>query len=71
MAEKIFLRINQIQATDSIDNLVKFSVGRCHSLSGDRNAQYAMDLVQPYRLIFTNAGGTIHIAQIIEIIDYH
>ena len=71
MAEKIFMRIGEIQSADSIEDLVKFSVGRCHSLSGDRNAQYAMDLVQPYRLIFINVGDTIQIAQIIEIIDYH
>ena len=71
MAEKIFTRIGQIEATDSIDDLVKYSIGRCHSLSGNRNNQFAMDLVQPFRLVFINVGDTVHIAQIIEITDYH
>lgn len=71
MAEKIFTRIGEIEAIDSIDNLVKYGIGRCHALSGNRNNQFAMDLVHPFRLIFINIGDTVHIAQIIEITDYH
>lgn len=71
MAEKIFTRITQIESMDYIDDLVKYGIGRCHPLSGNRNNQFAMDLVQPFRLIFINVGDTVHIAQIIKIIDYH
>ena len=46
-------------------------IGRCHLLKGDRANQYAMDLSQPYRLIFTKQGEEIQIAEIQEIVDYH
>ena len=44
---------------------------RCHPLYGDRLGQYAMDLIQPYRLIFTQYGNTVDIVEIQEIVDYH
>ena len=71
MAEKIQFRIDQIRAADSIESLVQLHIGRCHSLTGDRNGQYAMDLVHPYRLIFCEKGKNIEIALILEIVDYH
>ena len=71
MAEKIQLRIDQITAADSIGMLVQLHIGRCHALTGDRKGQYAMDLVQPYRLVFQEKNGNIEVAQILEIIDYH
>ena len=72
MTEKIQLRIDQISSTESVDWLIKYKVGRCHTLSGDRYGQYAIDLVQPYRLVFfVNKSNTIQIAEIVEIIDYH
>ena len=52
MAEKIHLRVDQLKAPLSLDMLLKFRVGRCHPLKGQRKDQYAMDLVQPYRLVF-------------------
>lgn len=44
MAEKIQMRIDQIGAADTIEDLVKYRIGRCHFLKGDRKGQYAMDL---------------------------
>lgn len=41
------------------------------SLKGDRKGQYAMELTQPYRLIFTKRGNEIQIVNVIEIVDYH
>jgi hypothetical protein len=46
-------------------------LGRCHPLYGDRLGQYAMDLIHPYRLIFTQYGNTVDIVEIQEIVDYH
>ena len=40
-------------------------------LYGDRLVQYAMDLIQPYRLIFTQYDNTVDIVEIQEIVDYH
>ena len=57
---------------------------RCHQLSGDRDEQFAIDLVQPFRLVFEVAhdpiprdefGGIdkrrVTAIRIIEVIDYH
>lgn len=71
MAEKIQLRINQIKASMSVEMMIKFKIGRCHSLVGNRKDQYAVDLVHPYRLIFEKKGNEVQIANIIEIVDYH
>lgn len=71
MAEKIQQRIDQIQAADSIEQMVQYRIGRCHSLTGNRKKQYAVDLVHPQRLVFEKKGEEIQIANIIEIIDYH
>lgn len=71
MSEKIHLRIDQITAASTIEELVQFHIGRCHPLTGDRKNQYAMDLVQPQRLVFEKHGKEIQIAYITEIVDYH
>ena len=72
MAELIHLRIDQLMAADSADQMVKFSIGRCHPLHGDREGQYALDLVHPHRLIFIRVNDEIKIVRIVEIVDdYH
>ena len=70
MAEKIQLRIDQIMASESIEQMIQFRIGRCHPLHQNRRNQYALDLVHPMRLIFEKRGAEIQIAYIIEIIDY-
>lgn len=70
MAVKIHQRIEQIEAVDTVNLLVQYSVGRCHRLSGNRQGQYAMDLVHPYRLVFVEKDTAIEI-QVISIEDYH
>ena len=52
MANKIHQRIDEIDASDTVEEMVQFHIGRCHPLKGDRKGQYAMDLVHPYRLVF-------------------
>lgn len=71
MAEKIHMRIDQISAVETVEVMIQFRIGRCHRLEGDRKHQYAVDLVQPFRLIFEKHGDEIQIAKIIEIEDYH
>ena len=71
MAEKIHQRIDEIDASDTIEEMVQFHIGRCHPLKGNRKGQYAMDLVHPYRLVFEKIGNEIQIANVMEIVDYH
>ena len=71
MAEKIQLRIDQLQAADSVDDLIRYHIGKCHRLQYDREDQYAMRLVGAWRLVFTIEEGEIQVACIIEIVDYH
>lgn len=71
MAIKISQRIQELQATDSVELLVRYSIGRCHPLKGNRLGQYAMDLVHPYRLVFEQNGYALELVKIISIEDYH
>ena len=71
MAEKIHQRIDEISAADTVEMMIQFHIGRCHPLSQNRKGQYAVDLVQPYRLVFEKHGEKIKIAHIVEIVDYH
>jgi len=71
MAAKIHLRIDEITAADSVERLIQYRIGGCHILKGDRKKQYAMDLIQPYRLVFEMKGSAIPIVRVIEIVDYH
>ena len=57
MAKKIHQRIDEITAVDTIEEMIKFKIGRCHPLEGDRNGQYAMDLIHPQRLILKKKGN--------------
>ena len=71
MAEKIDMRIGEISASDTVEMLIQFRIGRCHPLTQNRKGQNAMDLVHPYRLVFEKNGNEIQIANILEIVDYH
>lgn len=72
MAHKIHQRIDEIDASDTVEEMVQFHIGRCHPLKGDRKGQYAMDLIiHPYRLVFKKIGSEIQIANVMEIVDYH
>ena len=71
MADKIQLRIDQIKAADTVEQMIQYGIGRCHPLHQNRKNQYAVDLVHPMRLVFEKKGNEIQIANIIEITDYH
>lgn len=71
MATLIHQRIDQLSAIGSIEELISSKIGRCHSLSGNRKDEYALDLVHPYRLVFKVNKQGIQIATIQEIVDYH
>ena len=71
MSNKIQMRIDQITAAETVEEMIQYHNGRCHSLTSNRKGQYAVDLVHPYRLIFEKHGEQIQIAHIMEIVDYH
>lgn len=71
MARLIHQRVGELKSAVSIDMLVKYSIGRCHPLEGDRKGEYAMDLVHPYRFIFEQNVTDIQVVRIINIEDYH
>jgi len=71
MAVLIHQRIDELKAATSVEMLIQFSIGRCHSLQGNRKGEYAMDLVHPYRLIFEKNDQEIQFVRIINIEDYH
>lgn len=71
MANKIEQRIGEITASDTVEFMIQFRIGRCHPLHNNRKGQYAVDLVHPYRLVFEINGNEIQIANIMEIVDYH
>ena len=51
MAKKIGLRLQQMEAARSLDDLRNLP-GRWHELTGDLKGSLACDLVHPHRLIF-------------------
>ena len=71
LADRIFLRVKQLSAVNSIEELIKNSIGRCHLLKGERSGQFALDLLHPYRSIFVKVKYKFEIVEIIEIVDYH
>lgn len=72
MAAKIAQRINELSFwDDTVEELIRFSIGRCHALRGDRIGEYAMDLVHPYRLVFRKKDDVLEIVIISSIEDYH
>lgn len=71
MSAKIQMRMGEIEAADTVEEMIKYRIGRCHPLTNNRKGQYAVDLVHPYRLVFEKNGNEIQIAHIIEIVDYH
>lgn len=71
IASKIKLRIVQLESSTSLNKMLELHIGRCHKLIGNRNEQYAMDLVHPYRLIFKTSDEQVEVVQILEIVDYH
>ena len=76
-ADKIHQRIDEIKASENVEILVQYRIGRCHPLHNENNNkrkrtnQYAMDLVHPYRLVFEKIDNQIQIAKIVSIEDYH
>ena len=83
-AKAIMHRLAILREAESLDQVPVTPPDRRHQLHGDRAGQYAVDLVHPYRLVFTphhdpvprkedgdidTAGVTV--ITILDVIDYH
>jgi proteic killer suppression protein len=51
-AKYIQIRMSKLEAADNLDQIPKEPPERCHQLMGNRDEQFAVDLPQPWRLIF-------------------
>ena len=71
MAEKIHQRIDEITAVETIEEMLKFRIGGCHPLTGDRAGEYGMNLIHPHRLVFRMVKSKINVVCILEVVDYH
>jgi proteic killer suppression protein len=58
-AELLKMRLNQMRASNSLEDLRKLPQLRCHELKGDRKGQLSVDLDHPYRLIFEPANNPV------------
>ena len=81
IAKQVVMRLNALKAADCIEDLDPLPPTRCHPLKGDRKGQYAMNVGQPYRLIFEPLTETRIVGEtgarpecgvrILAIEDYH
>ena len=84
MAKVIMIRLAVLRAARNLALVPTSRPERVHRLRGDRHDQYAVDLVQPYRLVFELnhaplprvEDGVVNAEQvtaivIVEVIDYH
>ena len=39
MSAKIHMRIDEIRAVDTVEEMIQFRIGRCHALKGNRKGQ--------------------------------
>ncbi len=84
MAQRIMSRLAVLNSARTLADVPSTRPERCHPLRGEREGQYAVDLVHPQRLVFKpnhepvprkDDGGVdlekITSIIIIEVVDYH
>lgn len=69
----LYTRLRQLKSADTVEDLIREHVGRCHRLIGNLDGKYAMDLGQPWRLIFSVRidPDSLEIVIVVDIKDYH
>ena len=81
-AKKIQTRLKQLRAAETLEDMRSLP-GHCHELTGNLAGQLALDLDQPYRLLFQpkeethpGPGGGLDWTQVTavvvtSVVDYH
>ena len=77
-AALIIQRYNELDNIPNLGMMIKFRVGRCHSLKGNLKGKYALDLVHPLRMIIEpvfesdskEISEVVYIS-IVKMEDYH
>ena len=83
-AKVLQVRLAQIKAAETLDDMRNVPGARCHGLTGDRQGQLAVDLVHPRRLVFEADHNPLPVKPdggldwqkvtrvvVREIVDYH
>lgn len=83
-ARRLVQRLNEIEAAETLDVLLRLPGARCHQLKHDRAGQFAVDLRPPKRLVFRPSGSPedymvgnsidpcrVTRVLILEVVDYH
>ena len=71
VATRYIERINIIKHTSCIEELERLPGLNCHSLKGDRDAEWSIKLTGFMRLIFTLRGDELEIVQIKEVSKHY
>ena len=84
MAQTIMARVGVLKNALTLSKVPTMPPTRMHQLKGNRDEQFAVDLVHPYRLVFEpnhdplprKVDGGINLEQvtaikIMEVVDYH
>ncbi|WP_104372708.1 type II toxin-antitoxin system RelE/ParE family toxin [Desulfocucumis palustris] len=84
IAKKVRQRLSELKAADSLSDISHLPPPRLHELTGERKGRFAVDLQQPFRLVFEpahdpiplNGSGGIDRSKITAILingveDYH
>ncbi|HOX32829.1 MAG TPA: hypothetical protein PLB91_10880 [Spirochaetales bacterium] len=82
-ARKIRMRMMVLKSTPRLADVPTIPPDRCHQLKGDRRGEFAVDIAQPFRIVFEpketgtkGKGGAIDLSEVTEIVilgveDYH
>ena len=83
-SKKLGMRLQAIEAAESLAHLFTLPQCRCHPLTGDRKGQFAVDLKHPFRLVFeprhdpmplADDGGIdlirVTAVEVLAVEDYH
>lgn len=83
-AKQIRLRVQELRAAETLADVSPMPPTRCHELGQDRKGQFAVDLKDPFRLVFEPAdepvpklkdGGidlsAVTAVRVLEVVNYH
>lgn len=84
IAIKLQQRLNELKAADTLSDISYLPPARLHELTGEKTGIFAVDLKQPFRLLFEPAAEPVPLKKdgsidktrirsirILEVIDYH